>query len=174
MLELIIILYSILFKINSELKPFCTVRRKNYQRHLNEYYGWIDYRVENATVYEYLGVKMDNSLSFKQQYDKVYKKAASWVKLLARIRPTISTHVAESIYMFMIKPILLYCHSLLLSSGTLMNRFQKIQYRAYKVVSGSKTINKWISIEPCINRLAILDVSRCLNGTAPSPYKDYF
>ena len=53
-------------------------------------------RVENATVYEYLGVKMDNSLSFKQQSDKIYKKATSRVKLLAHIRSTISTHVAES------------------------------------------------------------------------------
>ena len=33
-------------------------------------------KVENATVYEYLGVKMDNSLSFKQQSDKVYKEGS--------------------------------------------------------------------------------------------------
>ena len=80
------------------------------------------------------------------------------MKLLAHIMPTISTHVAESIYMSMIKPILLYCHPLLLGSEILINRFQKVQDRAYKVVFGSKTVNKWISIELCINHLAILDV----------------
>ena len=74
----------------------------------------------------------------------------------------------------MIEPILLYCHPILLGSETLINRFQKVQDRAFKIVFGTKTINKWIAIETCINRLAILDVLRCLNGTAPSPYEDYF
>ncbi|CAB4036403.1 Hypothetical predicted protein [Paramuricea clavata] len=115
--------------------------------------------VETATVYEYLGVLMDNSLTFKQQFDKVYKKGVSRVKLLAHIRSTISTHVAESIYMSMIRPILLYCmHPLLLGFDTTMNRFQKVHDRAFKVVFGSKTINKWISLESRCNRLAILDV----------------
>ncbi len=103
--------------------------------------------VKNATVYEYLGVLMDNSLSFKQQSDKVHKKGVSRVRLLAHIRSTISTHVAESTYMSMIKPILLYCHPLLLRSDTTLNRFQKVQDRASKVVFGNKTINKWISLK---------------------------
>ena len=116
-------------------------------------------RVENATVHEYLGVKMGNSLSFKQQSDKVYKKEVSRVKLLAHIGPIISIHVAESIYMSMMKPILLYCHPLLHGSETFINRFQKVHDRVYRAVFASETINKWISIESCINRLAIVDVS---------------
>ena len=48
-------------------------------------------KVENATVYEYLGVLMHNSLTFKQQSDKLFKKAVSRVRLLALIRSTVTT-----------------------------------------------------------------------------------
>jgi hypothetical protein len=88
-------------------------------------------KVQNATVYEYLGVLMDNSLTLKQQSDKLFTKAISRVRLLALIRPTITTHVAQSIIKVMIKPILLYCHPLLLGSDTMVNRFQKIQDRSF-------------------------------------------
>ncbi len=98
-------------------------------------------KVENATVYEYLGVLMDNSLTFKQQSDKLFKKAMSRVRLLPLIRSTVTTHVAESIFKVMIKPILLYCHPLLLGSNTMVNRFQKIQDRSFKIVFGEKSIS---------------------------------
>ncbi len=50
-------------------------------------------KVENSTVYEYLGVLMDISLTFKQQSDKLFKKAMSRVRLLALIRSTVTTRV---------------------------------------------------------------------------------
>ncbi len=74
----------------------------------------------------------------------------------------------------MIKPILLYCHPLLLGSNTMVNRFQKIQDRSFKIVLGEKLISNWISIKSACNRLSILDVWKCLNGTAPQTFNDYF
>jgi hypothetical protein len=74
----------------------------------------------------------------------------------------------------MIKPILLYCHPLLLGSDTMVNRFQKIQDRSFKIVFGEKSMSNWISIKSVCNRLSILDVWKCLNGTAPETYNDYF
>jgi hypothetical protein len=55
-------------------------------------------KVQNATVYKYLGVLMDNPLTLKQQSDKLFKKAISRVGLLAIIRTTIAIHVVESIF----------------------------------------------------------------------------
>ena len=83
--------------------------------------------VENSTMYEYLGVVMNNSLKFKQQSEKLFKKAMS------RVRSTVTTHVAESIFKVMIKRILLYCHLLLLGSDKMINRFQIIQDRSFKI-----------------------------------------
>jgi hypothetical protein len=41
-------------------------------------------------------------------------------------------------------------------------------------VFGEKSISNWISIKSACNRLSILDVWKCLNGTAPETYNDYF
>ena len=98
----------------------------------------------------------------------------SRVRLLALVRSTVTTHVAESIFKMMIKPILFYCHPLLLGSDDMVNWFQKIQDRSFKIVYEKKSIDKSISIQSACNRLSILDVWKCLYGTAPKTYKNYF
>ena len=45
----------------------------------------------------------------------------------------------------------------------------------FKIVLEKKSINKWISIQSaCNNILSISDVWKCLYGTAPKTYKNYF
>ncbi len=56
----------------------------------------------------------------------------------------------------------------------MVNRFQKIQDRSFKIVFEEKSISNWISIKSACNRLSILDVWKCLNGTAPETFNDYF
>ena len=50
--------------------------------------------VLNAEVYEYLGVSVDKSLSFSDQFDKVYRKAVTRVHLLKRVRQKLTTQAA--------------------------------------------------------------------------------
>ena len=69
-----------------------------------------DKAINYSKVYRYLGVYLDNLLNLQQHFEKVYKKASARVKLLSRIREQISTHVGESIYKTMIRPILMYCY----------------------------------------------------------------
>ena len=62
-----------------------------------------------STFYNYLGVIMDKSLSYKEHIGKVLKKSNSRVKLLSHTRQDLTPHVAETIYKVMILPLLLYC-----------------------------------------------------------------
>ena len=66
--------------------------------------------INQSSSYEYLVVSLDHHLSLQEQINKVYKKASNRLKLLQRIRPNISPHVAEKIYNVMIRPVLLYCY----------------------------------------------------------------
>ena len=70
--------------------------------------------VTNNEVYEYLGVHVDKTLSFLEQFDKIYRKAAKRLGLLHRIRQKLSTQAAESIYRSIVKPSLTYCDTVLL------------------------------------------------------------
>ena len=73
--------------------------------------------INQSSSYEYLVVSLDHHLSLQEQINKVYKKASNRLKLLQRIRPNISPHVAEKIYNVMIRPVLLYCYRVYVSLG---------------------------------------------------------
>ena len=65
--------------------------------------------------------------------------ASSRVKLLSRIRKTISLCVAETIYKVMLEQVLFFCNNVMLGIFDFTAaRFQKIQDRAHKVVFGKR------------------------------------
>ena len=68
--------------------------------------------INEVTTYKYLGVFLDNHLSLQNYVRDLYKKASARVKMLSYIRRNTGAHVAETIYMTMIRPILLYCYPL--------------------------------------------------------------
>ena len=105
--------------------------------------------INQSSSYEYLGVTLDHHLTLQEQINKIYKKASSRLKLLQRIRPNISPHVAEKIYNVMIRPVLLYCYPVYISLGdTAKSKLQSIQDRAQRIVARDSSITlKWDSLE---------------------------
>ena len=62
--------------------------------------------VLSSEVYKYLGVSVDQSLSFSENFKKVYHKEVNRVYLLQRVRQKLTTQAAESIYKSMIRPLI--------------------------------------------------------------------
>ena len=69
-------------------------------------------KITVSTFYNYLGVIMDKSLSYKEHIEKVLKKANSRVKLLFHIRQDLKPHALETLYKVMIMSLLLYCNNI--------------------------------------------------------------
>ena len=70
--------------------------------------------IAQSTKYEYLGVILDQHLTFNDQINKIYKKASNRLHLLNRIRCNVNPYSALSIYHSMIEPIIMYCSPLYL------------------------------------------------------------
>ena len=132
--------------------------------------------VHRTTKYEYLGVIMDKHLNYTSHLDRMYKRASSRIKLLARIRHDLSPHVAETIYTMMISPIMFYCSNLFL--GNSYTKFQKLQDRAVTIVYNSKKehfCHSWSSIESERNRRCVVEVFKCVNNVKMSSnFSNYF
>ena len=67
--------------------------------------------------------------------------------MLSYIRRNITVHVAETIYMNMIRPILLYCYPLQLSlPEAAREKLQSVQQKASRVVATKGVIPNWDKI----------------------------
>lgn len=61
--------------------------------------------LEEVEVYQYLGVQIDNSLSFKVYARSVIKNVAHKIHFLSKIRPRITQYAAMQIHKSMIIPL---------------------------------------------------------------------
>ena len=86
-----------------------------------------------STLYEYLGMILDNKLNMKQQIDSMYKKANMKLGILSKIRRFIKEGTAVKIYKTMIRPHLEYI-DFIIESGNKDNidRIDKLQDRALR------------------------------------------
>ena len=132
--------------------------------------------INQSSNYEYLGVTLDHHLTLQEQINKIYKKASSRLKLLQRIRPNISPHVAEKIYNAMIRPVLLYCYPMYTSLGdTAKSKLQSIQDRAQRIVAKDSSITlKWVSLEEARKKRIAIDVFKSINGSCTESLKNIF
>ena len=129
--------------------------------------------INETSNYEYPGVVFDKSLIFSAHLDRVYKKAASRVKLLSRIRCDLNPYVAEMIYKMMISPILFYCSNVFLACPT--SKLQTLQDRSYRIVYHNKNHHKWLSIANEMKRRCARDVFKCVkNIKLPLNFIEYF
>ena len=126
-------------------------------------------QITESNGYEYLGVYMDKNLSFHEYLNKTLKKASSRVRMLSRIRQNIGPFTAEKIYKIMVLPVMLYCNNVLLNlSDSHKQKFEDIQNRAKKIVTGSNSPLNWPSVNDIRNRRCIHEVFKCLHNIAPA------
>ena len=132
-------------------------------------------KITVSTSYNYLGILMDKSLSYKEHIEKVLKKANSRGKLLSHIRQDLTPHAAETVYKVMIMPLLLYCNNIFIDmSPNKKQQFEKIQMRCLKIINGKRNSVKLPSINHIRNKMCAIEVFKCLNGISPPHYKEYF
>ena len=124
--------------------------------------------ISQSESYEYLGVTIDKCLTMNEHLEKIYKKAMSRTKLLARIRHNISPCVAETIYKVMILPQMLYCSNIMLRmSNTQKLQFERIRKRVSTIVNGKSQRVNLLTVSHIRNRKCVIEVFKCKNGLAP-------
>ena len=99
-------------------------------------------KLHNVTNYRYLGVDLDQTLSFEKMVDTTYNKANRKLYSLKNILPYITSSIASLIYKICIRPIMEYADFLVDScpkraTGKLIN----IQKRAVKIVDQARHKN---------------------------------
>ena len=124
-------------------------------------------KINNVTSYDYLGIIMDNTLSFKDDIQRTQKKAVSRTNLFFRIRSNLTPHAAKTVYNTMIRPLFTYSNLINLASKTYFKNFQRIQNRSFKIISGKVKLSNWKSIESFSKKKASHLVFKCLNKMAP-------
>ena len=65
--------------------------------------------VKHCDAFKYLGVVLDNSLSFNLHIDYVKKKVSKTLGMFSRIRSSLTTEASNRLYKSMILPNLEYC-----------------------------------------------------------------
>ena len=65
--------------------------------------------MKHCDAFKYLGVVLDNSLSFNLHIDYVKKKVSKTLGMFSRIRSSLTTEASNRLYKSMILPNLEYC-----------------------------------------------------------------
>ena len=132
--------------------------------------------VSNTVTYNYLGVKLDRSLSLRKQIDITYKKASGKLYLLRRIRPQLTVEVALTIYKTMLIPLFTYC-SIISSTytETLNQRINSFERRAHEVIFKRKSnFPNNASIRSIQRKRLSTQVFNCVHGNVCDNYNNYF
>ena len=84
--------------------------------------------IEKVTTYKYLGVVMDERLTFNDHVKKTIKCASHKLFLLRKVRPMLTTYAALQLFKAMILPVIEYGNILYdTASKQLLSKLQTIQ-----------------------------------------------
>ena len=91
--------------------------------------------LSNVVVYKYLGVNIDNKLSFEEAANDSYLKANRKLFSLKKIRPYVTPQVANLIYKQCILPLLDYADFIIESANLRsIDHLDKVQRRAVRII----------------------------------------
>lgn len=96
-------------------------------------------RLEYVSSYKYLGICLDNSLSFKQHVKLIIRNVSHKIYILAKIRDKLTEKAAADVLKVMILPLFDYGDIIYLAtSGQLLNKLRILLNRAIRVVGRLK------------------------------------
>ena len=144
--------------------------------------GGLDIDLVNKT--KYLGVMIDNCLSWDSQIRAVNQKVSRAIGLLKYARNFVETDTMANLYRSIIEPHLSYCCSVWGSCGTTkLNVLQKLQNKVARIVTRSpfdasaapllKRLG-WPSVQDLIDKETSSMVYKSLNSLAPQYLSDLF
>ena len=140
-----------------------------------------DYEINRVYDFKYLGIVLDDSLTWKDHVRYVISKVGKRVGVLGRLRRNITIHAAFEMYNSLILPIFDYCDVVWSSCNKAdMESLESLQRRASKIIVKSKCGTtstdylKFQSLEDRRNAHILGLVKRCLNNNVPQFLKNYF
>ena len=93
----------------------------------------------NESEFKYLGVVLDETLSWKAHTRYATSKAGKKVGMLGRLRKHLTSHAANSIYQAHILPVLEYCDTVWAGCNKQdSDGLERLQRRAARIVMHSK------------------------------------
>ena len=147
---------------------FGTANRLNSQSNLKV--SMKEHLINFVSGYQYLGVTLDPTLNMNDHLQKILKNAAVRIRLLKRMRYSLSKFAAESVYKAIVLPKILYCSTPVLKiSDTMVNKFEQLQRSAIKIIHNQPKKCKecgFMTIQNQKKFKAATQIFKCLQGTA--------
>ena len=126
----------------------------------------------HTTSYTYLGIRLDSTLTFKENFDRVYKKAAGRLSLLSKLRYFLNIEAALKIYEMVIVPIIMYGALIGFQlTRTQQTKLKSLDNRAKNIIGGNVKLR---SLENRMKVKACTFVKQCSNGNTCESFKNYF
>ena len=133
---------------------------------------------------KYLGVQIDENLTWKNQIKSVTEKVSRAIGFLKFAKHFLPLAVVKNLYTSIVEPHFQYCCSVWgCCNSTDILQLQRLQNRAARIVTNSQfdapskpLIQSlgWKTIQELINRQVNLTVFKCLNSIAPKYLCDIF
>lgn len=115
-----------------------------------------DTKIEEVRRAKYLGVIIDDNLTFRDNAIESINKVARKLNIIYRLDNSISCYAKNVVYKAVIAPHFDYCSSIMLSyTQELLDRMQKVQNKGMRLVLG---VNKYTSIKSMIETLGWMDI----------------
>lgn len=163
-------------KLNIPKTKFIVISNKN-QENKTVKIKIEDLQLEQVSQIKYLGVIIDNKLSFRNNVDFIIKKVAKKISFLGRISSKLSTQARILVYKSIIAPHFDYCASILfLCHDGDLQRLQKQQNRAMRIIlqcSKFTSISfmldalQWLSIKQRIYFNTLVLIYKAINKLLP-------
>lgn len=134
--------------------------------------------IEKVSTIKYLGIQIDDKLSFKEQVTICNRKAACKTNMLYRISKKLTFDTRKVIYNSFIQPQFQYCSTIYINCNKEdIEKLQLIQNRAMRIVLNCEYLTpsvfmiralNWLSISQQIKFNVAIYVYKMLNGLLPS------
>ena len=159
-------------KGKTEVMLFGTQRRLSKHSDLDLYLGFS--KINNTNTYKYLGTTLDKSLSLKNNFEKIYKKISSRLRLMSSFRANIDQKSAQLTYNVMISPLFTFnCIVHLNFTNTQIKKITSLDERAHRLIYGTENI-PISSLRNSSLRHACGLVRKCLDKNICSNFHNYF
>jgi hypothetical protein len=156
-------------KGKTEAMLFGTSKRLT-NKNLDIFYNEV--KIIFVTSYKYLGNIIDNTLTFDLNFNSSYKKASGRLRLLEKLRPSLTLEAAIKVYLSMIIPLLTYSGTVHLNyTKTQLQKLSSIENRARKIILKDGNLPNILNQ---IKKEACAYVRKCIDGDVCQNYKSYF
>ena len=112
-------------------------------------------RIERVTVFNFLGLTVDENLTWDAHVNKISNKISRSIGILNRLKRFLPKSVLKTIYNSTILPHLQYC---ILCWGKNISRLRKLQKKAIRIISISKYNAHTEPLFKCLNLLKLDDI----------------